>query len=142
MENLKQGNDSRQNCQKPDSTWQKFEEETNILTVFVGADDTTGIYYQGKPAGYFNGAVRNHAKADYFVGDDNINGYGEANKVAEPVAEAKPEATAEATSEVEAKAEETVATTTPDAPAEAQAPEASANVAPATEEEPIDPTLQ
>lgn len=128
MENFKQGNDPRQNCEKPNTTWQKFETEKNILTVHLTDDPNSPIYYQGEPIGYYNGAVRNPNKPDHFVGDDNINGVYPATNVAE----AKNEPASEVITE--------------EAPIVAETPESSAEATTepetATEEAPIDPVLE
>jgi hypothetical protein len=41
-----------ENVKKPESTFQTFEVETNTLTVYNGADETTGIYFKGIPEDY------------------------------------------------------------------------------------------
>ena len=128
MENIKQGFDPRQNCEKPETTWQKFETEKNILTVHLTDDPNSPIYYQGAPIGYYNGAVRNNSKPDYFIGDDNINGVYSADVVAEAPQEPASEVITE---------EATNITETPESSAEATTePET------ATEEAPIDPVLE
>ena len=133
MENFTQGNDPRQNGEKPETTWQKFEQEANILTVYRGANDLSGVYYKGAPEGYFNGAVKNPAKPLDFVGDDSTG----QEKPEEVTETAEAPATPEATEDDKVATEEEKT-----APESVVAPENAPDVAPATTEEPIDPTLQ
>ncbi len=64
----KQGKDDRQNCQKPETTLQVLEK--GKLTVYVGQDKKSGVYFQGAEKDYLNGATWNKSKVDYFVGED------------------------------------------------------------------------
>ena len=45
----------------PLSTWQVFNPITGTLTVYNGADNQSGVYYNGNPSGYDGKAVEDPA---------------------------------------------------------------------------------
>jgi len=71
-----QGNDPRENSEKPKTTWQKaYDKELEngetmrVLEVHVNDDENSPLYYNGIPEEYKGGAVyRDNLPAD-FVGD-------------------------------------------------------------------------
>ena len=71
MKNIEQGNDARQNCQKPNSVLTEVDKKGDNITVYLREDNKSGVYYKGKVKGYFNGAVRDDTKPDHFIGDDS-----------------------------------------------------------------------
>jgi hypothetical protein len=70
MNNIKQGNDTRQNCQKPNSVLTEIDKKGDNIIVYIGEDNKSGVYYKGKAKGYFNGAVRDDTKPDHFMVDE------------------------------------------------------------------------
>lgn len=37
---------------KPGSTWQTYNPETGVLTVYKGEDENSGVHFQGSPEDY------------------------------------------------------------------------------------------
>lgn len=64
-----QGNDPRMNSEKPLDTYQIYNVETKMLSVFCGDNEESGLYFHGKPEHYMGGATRQESLEDTFVGD-------------------------------------------------------------------------
>lgn len=69
MENFVQGNDPRLNSEKPATTFQSYNSEKQMLAVYRGEDEASGLYFYGRPEHYMGGAVKQETLPDDFVGD-------------------------------------------------------------------------
>lgn len=69
MENFVQGNDPRLNSEKPATTFQFYQTEKQMLAVYRGNNEATGLYFYGKPEHYMGGATNQPTLPEDFVGD-------------------------------------------------------------------------